>query len=130
MASNNGTVRQFVAMPLQEGYSVEYQITGEDVVGGIQLEITPCVEYQMAIPIFQANDEPFYTGSLNISNRMTIGMLKKKLRDDPNIQFGRLDELALHGEMNTTDNICIGPVRGRILSHLADRQRVTAGVVH
>lgn len=36
-----GVIRQFVAMPLGEGYSVEEQLTGEGGFGGIQLEIFP-----------------------------------------------------------------------------------------
>lgn len=41
IASENGRVRQFVAMPLGSGYSVETQVTGQDLVGGLQFEITP-----------------------------------------------------------------------------------------
>ncbi|KAF2681824.1 hypothetical protein K458DRAFT_250340, partial [Lentithecium fluviatile CBS 122367] len=37
----DGVVRQFVAMPIGTGYSIEKQITGKEDVGGIQLEITP-----------------------------------------------------------------------------------------
>jgi hypothetical protein len=36
-----GTVRQFVAMPLDAGDSVEKQITKREDLGGFQLEITP-----------------------------------------------------------------------------------------
>lgn len=36
-----GIVRQFVAMPLGEGYTAEEQITGEDRHGGIQLVVYP-----------------------------------------------------------------------------------------
>ncbi|KAI1112423.1 hypothetical protein F5Y14DRAFT_272517 [Nemania sp. NC0429] len=36
-----GVVRQFVAMPMGAGYSVEAQLTGEEVVGGLLFEITP-----------------------------------------------------------------------------------------
>ncbi|KUI53094.1 Ubiquitin-60S ribosomal protein L40 [Cytospora mali] len=36
-----GTVRQFVAMPVFQGYTVEAQMTGRDVLGGMQIEITP-----------------------------------------------------------------------------------------
>lgn len=36
-----GVVRQFVAMPLGEGYSVEEQVTGEAEFGGLQIEILP-----------------------------------------------------------------------------------------
>ena len=41
IASSDGKVRQFVAMPLGEGYTVEAQLTGEEVVGGMQFEIVP-----------------------------------------------------------------------------------------
>lgn len=43
IASHDGRVRQFVAMPLGSGYTVEAQMTGEDVVGGLQFEIIPAV---------------------------------------------------------------------------------------
>ncbi len=36
---SDSEVRQFVAMPVGLGYSVEQQITGEELVGGIQFEI-------------------------------------------------------------------------------------------
>ena len=36
-----GIIRQFVAMPLGEGYSVEEQITGTAEFGGIQIEVFP-----------------------------------------------------------------------------------------
>jgi hypothetical protein len=35
--AGNGMIRQFVAMPLGSGYTVEGQLTGEERVGGIQL---------------------------------------------------------------------------------------------
>ena len=41
IASHDGRVRQFVAMPLGSGYSVEAQVTGKEVTGGLQFEITP-----------------------------------------------------------------------------------------
>lgn len=37
----DGFIRQFVASPLGSGVSVEQQITGEDKVGGIQIEVIP-----------------------------------------------------------------------------------------
>lgn len=40
-----GIIRQFVAMPLGEGYSVEEQLTGEAEFGGMQIEVFPmCAE--------------------------------------------------------------------------------------
>ncbi|KAH8595364.1 hypothetical protein B0O99DRAFT_155247 [Bisporella sp. PMI_857] len=44
IATSEGKVRQFVAMPIGSGYSVEAQVTGEDVTGGLQFEITPATE--------------------------------------------------------------------------------------
>ncbi len=44
IANESGYVRQFVAMPLGTGYSVEAQITGEEAVGGLQFEITPATK--------------------------------------------------------------------------------------
>ncbi|KAH7066018.1 integral membrane protein [Paraphoma chrysanthemicola] len=41
IANSDGTVRQFVAMPFGSGHSIEYQITGQDTAGGIQIEVTP-----------------------------------------------------------------------------------------
>ncbi len=38
---NVDTIRQFVAAPLGSGYTVEGQLTGEETVGGLQLEVFP-----------------------------------------------------------------------------------------
>ncbi|KAI5359517.1 Putative Ubiquitin-like domain-containing protein [Septoria linicola] len=46
IANGNGTVRQFVAMPLGSGYSVEAQLTASEAVGGIQIEVTPSAPTQ------------------------------------------------------------------------------------
>lgn len=40
-AVRKGVIRQFVAMPLGAGYSVEEQITGAADVGGLQLQVYP-----------------------------------------------------------------------------------------
>ena len=37
--SGAGTIRQFVAMPLGQGYTIEAQLTGEEVFGGLQLRV-------------------------------------------------------------------------------------------
>jgi hypothetical protein len=44
--ANNHHVKQFVAMPLGSGYSVEHQVTGTDL-GGIQLQIGPRMKYDV-----------------------------------------------------------------------------------
>ena len=41
IASEAGIVRQFVAMPLGSGYSVEAQVTGKEVSGGLQFLVVP-----------------------------------------------------------------------------------------
>ncbi|OLN83089.1 hypothetical protein CCHL11_09645 [Colletotrichum chlorophyti] len=41
IASEDGNIRQFVAQPKGSGFSVEAQVTGEENVGGIQIEIIP-----------------------------------------------------------------------------------------
>lgn len=40
-AVSKGIIRQFVAMPLGDGYSVEEQVTGNADVGGMQLQVLP-----------------------------------------------------------------------------------------
>jgi hypothetical protein len=46
--SGKGTVRQFVAVPLGLGASVEGQVTGEEVWGGVQLQAFPLREDLLA----------------------------------------------------------------------------------
>ncbi|MCS0605493.1 hypothetical protein NX794_30455 [Streptomyces sp. LP11] len=46
--SGKGTVRQFVAVPLGMGATVEGQVTGEEVWGGIQLQTFPLREEALA----------------------------------------------------------------------------------
>ncbi|CAF9912941.1 MAG: hypothetical protein HETSPECPRED_001265 [Heterodermia speciosa] len=40
MASTAGAVRQFVAIPMSSGYSVETQNTKQDFAGSLQFELT------------------------------------------------------------------------------------------
>ncbi|MET9460370.1 hypothetical protein ABZY05_35710 [Streptomyces canus] len=46
--SGKGTVRQFVAVPLGLGATVEGQVTGEEVWGGVQLQSFPLAEERLA----------------------------------------------------------------------------------
>eukprot|EP01113_Clastostelium_recurvatum_P017101 TRINITY_DN2000_c1_g1_i2.p1 TRINITY_DN2000_c1_g1~~TRINITY_DN2000_c1_g1_i2.p1 ORF type:complete len:678 (-),score=159.81 TRINITY_DN2000_c1_g1_i2:45-2078(-) len=39
--SGNGVIRQFVAVPLGQGHTVEGQVSGEERFGGIQIEVVP-----------------------------------------------------------------------------------------
>lgn len=40
-ATADGIVKQFAAMPFESGYSVEAQISGQEVSGGLHFEVTP-----------------------------------------------------------------------------------------
>jgi ubiquitin len=57
IASTDGTVRQFVAMPLGSGYTVEAQITGVDLVGGLQLEVVPVKVKPPLVPVWTSRAE-------------------------------------------------------------------------
>ncbi|MFJ8545248.1 hypothetical protein ACIRFH_25140 [Streptomyces sp. NPDC093586] len=46
--SGTGTVRQFVAVPLGTGATVEGQVTGEEVWGGVQLQVFPLNDRELA----------------------------------------------------------------------------------
>ena len=50
-----GVIRQFVAMPLGDGYSAEEQLTGRSECGGIQIEIMPmrAEVFERRFPIVQ-----------------------------------------------------------------------------
>ncbi len=39
ICAGHGTIKQFVAMPLGSGYTVEGQLTGEEKVGGVQIQV-------------------------------------------------------------------------------------------
>jgi len=54
IASGTGAIRQFVAMPLGLGYTVEGQLTGEEQHGGIQLQSYPARPGR--IPRYEADD--------------------------------------------------------------------------
>ena len=41
IASGDGKVRQFIAVPVSSGYSVEAQVMGQETVAGLQFEVTP-----------------------------------------------------------------------------------------
>ncbi|KAG9195371.1 hypothetical protein G6011_00492 [Alternaria panax] len=86
IANGDGTVRQFVAMPLHSGHSVETQLTRQDTVAGIQIEVTP---YKPAVPrefpgrpmqIFlkQLNGT---TKTFNVTNFEPIGNFKLRIRE-------------------------------------------------
>ena len=84
-----GVVRQFVAMPLGEGYTVEEQLTGAAVHGGVQL-----VAYPMKAERYEAlrlewnglRDDVVYSLKPVLKDAMGLapgGRMKKEIYDDP-----------------------------------------------
>ena len=73
-----GTVRQFVATPLGDGHTVEEQLTGEAVHGGLQIAVYPMKsevyeELQQPEPFFGVREEatPFRDMGLAPGGRMS-----------------------------------------------------------
>ena len=88
-----GVIRQFVAMPLGEGYTVEEQLTGASVHGGVQL-----VAYPMKADRYEALrtewDEERYDGlNFQLASSEAVlggdmglapgGRMKQQIYDDP-----------------------------------------------
>ncbi|KAI1755715.1 hypothetical protein F4782DRAFT_486668 [Xylaria castorea] len=91
-AVSPGVVRQFVAMPLGMGYTVEAQLTGQEVVGGLQLEITPSLPKKLVTHLqlprassgnlsFEVKTTSGKTIRIQCSSSETIENIKKALQD-------------------------------------------------
>ena len=80
IAPEPGKVRQFTAVPLNSGYSVEAQLLGSDILGGVQIEVTATKKFSleqlkssMQIIVNKAGGETF-TVACNVHD--TIYQLK------------------------------------------------------
>ena len=88
VAMAEGRVRQFIAMPMGTGYTVEAQITGQDITGGLQFEITPA---KVVLPEHSARSLTVKTlpgkniEFSNLTSWTTIGELKKRIEDKEGI---------------------------------------------
>ncbi len=60
-----GLIRQFVAMPLGEGFTAEEQITGKAEFGGIQICVYP-MKKEIYEKLFQQKDNPEYSDEEHI----------------------------------------------------------------
>lgn len=84
ISNSTGQVRQFVAMSMGSGHSIEAQVTGQDVVGGIQIEITPEKEPRKDTIFVKMPNSRIYTISVNLS-RPLQGLLAALYERDPAI---------------------------------------------
>ena len=76
IAKEDGTVRQFVSMPMGEGYSIEAQITGQETIGGLQFEIIPgVVQANTAVPPeYLASQTALDEGDMELCAKTLTGM--------------------------------------------------------
>ncbi|RYO99412.1 hypothetical protein DL764_006807 [Monosporascus ibericus] len=56
IATEPGIMRQFVAMPMGQGYTVEAQLTGKEINGGLQFEITSSLIKEITSTSHAEND--------------------------------------------------------------------------
>ena len=76
-----GVVRQFVAMPLGEGYTVEEQLTGAAVHGGLQLVVYPLKGERYEPPPSRLN-RPAFVGEPAMSHAPG-GLMRQDIYGDP-----------------------------------------------
>jgi hypothetical protein len=82
------TVRQFVAMPLGEGYTAEEQITGAAEFGGLQILVSPMKKEVYDKKLEQRSDERYYECSklpVSMDNSMGLapgGKIKQEIYTD------------------------------------------------
>jgi hypothetical protein len=70
IATTTGKVRQFFAMPTGSGYSVEAQVTGKEIIGGIQFEVTPRVRREFEITIYSRASTNFALDVNHVKSRI------------------------------------------------------------
>jgi hypothetical protein len=70
ICTGKGTIRQFVAMPLGLGYTVEGQVTGEERFGGLQLKVVPPKPGRFVPPPRRERGELFSDDELCFSKAM------------------------------------------------------------
>lgn len=99
--TGDGMVRQFVAMPLGMGYTVEGQVTGEETHGGLQLLVVDAVEGRFKPPVrrgigaggmsVNCNYEPMLFSSAAVATNSEFcsmglaggGSIEQKIYPDP-----------------------------------------------
>ena len=85
IAASPGNVRQFVAMPFGTGYSVEEQVTGEEKVVGLQIEITPRKTHLLSIAVDDSQERGLLTVSILDSSTLIELAKQLGLREDDEV---------------------------------------------
>jgi hypothetical protein len=93
IASGKGTIRQFVAMPLGLGYTVEAQVTGEERFGGLQLRAFCAKPGRIPEPRMRSAGKampcaPMAAGPAPVTRGASMGLaaggrMKQKVYPDP-----------------------------------------------
>ncbi|KAF7507446.1 hypothetical protein GJ744_010377 [Endocarpon pusillum] len=84
----NGSVKQFVAMPMGDKYTVEYQLTGKEFIGGIQLELIPRLRDTV---LFERSPSNLDSQKRNISSTLEMFATPRQLGFHPGQRYYMLD---------------------------------------
>ncbi|KAK6709938.1 hypothetical protein SNK05_004415 [Fusarium graminearum] len=141
IAFGQGNVRQFVAMPAGKGHSVESQITGEEVTGGIQfnisrLDIMPRdIKKEDEITLMVQSLNRGYI-SLKASQADTVAEFKARFEAKEKVPADLLHHETLaeyhlpnHGLIQTATRLRGGAVGNSAEMHMAAGGRITQGIV-
>jgi hypothetical protein len=102
IATGQGTVNQFVAMPLGQGYTIEAQITDEEKFGGFQLVG------------FEAIEGRFPERDPAIDERIRTEEEQRRNKDDSGIRYQSSQSFSL--SCNHNDGLNAAPLSGQNLS--------------
>ena len=107
-----GSVRQFVAMPLGEGFTAEEQLTGQATHGGIQI---------VCYPMLPAAYDRLQQSRANEMRRHSVGMVCCEMRDDMGLSPGGMIRQQIQSDpygLNAWDST----ISSRCFVHLANSQ--------
>ncbi|KAI3555137.1 integral membrane protein [Colletotrichum abscissum] len=109
IVSEDGKIRQFVAQPKGSGFSVEAQVTGEENIGGIQIEVIPIkknlpTEFDVR---YENKEHKVVTRTFNVAEKGLNGEstwldVKKLIRDEFDIAVDQ-QRLSDHGNRSGFD---------------------------
>jgi len=96
IVSGEGTIRQFVAMPKDSGYSVEHQLTGADACGGFQFEVIPPFSDNVFFQRVASYDEPSSGKLFGISRHRACPSLLCMLSTASELGFNAGEHMFMH----------------------------------